>query len=81
MRIHFRFPRFRRDIEDVESGVKYFVTELDLLTEDNFGSFVVTTSDGSRFFASYRGSPTCLFVAVSDIWGVNYFWCYCFVEV
>jgi hypothetical protein len=65
--VHFRFPKLRRDIEDVESGVKYFVTELDLLKEDNFGSFVVTTSDGSRFFASYRGSSSCLFVAVSEL--------------
>eukprot|EP00603_Paraphysomonas_imperforata_P007903 CAMPEP_0114417838 /NCGR_PEP_ID=MMETSP0103-20121206/3177_1 /TAXON_ID=37642 ORGANISM="Paraphysomonas imperforata, Strain PA2" /NCGR_SAMPLE_ID=MMETSP0103 /ASSEMBLY_ACC=CAM_ASM_000201 /LENGTH=1467 /DNA_ID=CAMNT_0001586157 /DNA_START=55 /DNA_END=4455 /DNA_ORIENTATION=- len=65
LRIHFRFPKTRRDIEDVESGVKYFLSELDLLNEDNFGSFVVTTSDGSRFFASYRGSSKRLFVAVS----------------
>ena len=64
--IHFRFPKTRRDIEDVESGVKYFLSELDLLNEDNFGSFVVTTSDGSRFFASYRGSSMRLFVAVSE---------------
>ena len=66
MLIHFRFPHKRRAIEDVESGVKYFVTELELLNEDNFGSFVVTTSDGSRFFASYRGSSSRLFVAVSE---------------
>lgn len=65
MHIHFRFPKARRDIDDVESGVKYFLTELDLLTEDNFGSFVITTSDGSRFFASYRGSSSRLFVSVS----------------
>jgi hypothetical protein len=67
IRIHFRFPKVRRDIEDVESGVKYFVAELDLPCEDNFGSFVVTTSDGSRFFASYRGSSSRLFVAVSKL--------------
>jgi hypothetical protein len=70
--IHFRFPQFRRDIEDVESGVKYFLTELDLPKEDNFGSFVVTTSDGSRFFASYRGSVSRLFVAVSVVVIISY---------
>lgn len=72
IRILFRLPEARREILDVESGVKYFIAELDLLSEDNFGSFVVTTSGGSKYFACFRGSSTRLFVAVSILTVFSY---------
>ena len=73
----FRLPRTRRDIDDIETGVKYFITELTLLKNDNFGSFVITTSASTRYFASYRGSITRLFVAVSICIYICMYICIC----
>lgn len=63
--IEFRVPTFRSRIEDVESAVRYFITGLTGPADGSFGTFVITTSDGSRFYALWRGSPEHLFVAVS----------------
>jgi hypothetical protein len=63
--IEFRVPTFRSRIDDVESAVRYFITGLTGPADGAFGTFVITTSDGSRFYALWRGSPEHLFVAVS----------------
>jgi hypothetical protein len=63
----FRVPAFRDRLDDVESAVKYFGANVDGVGDDIFGSFVITTSDGSRFYATWRGSPKFLFVAVTNI--------------
>jgi hypothetical protein len=66
-RILFRVPANRDRLDDIETAVKYFalnVTPLKKEGNDLFGTFVITTSDGSRFYAIWRGSPTLLLIAV-----------------
>lgn len=64
--IVFRIPAERDRLNDVESAVKYFVSISTAIQQnDSFGSFVITTSDGSRYFAVWRGSSSYILVAVS----------------
>jgi hypothetical protein len=61
----FRVPTRRDRLDDIETAVKYFAVNVSGKGEDMFGSFVLTTSDGSRFYALWRGSPFLLFIAIS----------------
>lgn len=66
--VTWRVPERRARIEDIESGLAIFVNnifELELAAQDVMGSFVITTSDGSRFFAYWRGNENLMFVGVS----------------
>jgi hypothetical protein len=61
----FRIPSQRDRLDDIESAVKYFVSYSVANREDDaFGTFVITTSDGSRYFAVWRASEAYLLVAV-----------------
>lgn len=65
--VRWRVPERRARIEDVESGLGIFINdivELHASTSDMFGTFVITTSDGTRFFAFWRGAGDFIFVAV-----------------
>jgi hypothetical protein len=70
--VSWRIPCKRARIDDVESGLGIFVNDIIALrsshkeSEDIFGSFVITTSDGSRFFAFWRGSSANIFIGVSN---------------
>jgi hypothetical protein len=67
--VTWRVPERRARIEDVESGLAIFINnvfELDLAAQDMMGSFVITTSDGSRFFAYWRGNENLMFIGVSS---------------
>lgn len=73
--IIFRIPAERDRLDDIESAVKYFVSiSTNIRENDSFGSFVITTSDGSRYFAVWRASHSYLLVAVS-IKYFSYFIC------
>jgi hypothetical protein len=62
----WRVPENAPLIDDIEAGVKFFVACIpDADSNDVFGSFVITTSNGSRFFAAWRGSNDQLFISVS----------------
>jgi hypothetical protein len=61
----FRVPNKRDRLDDIETAVKYFASNVEGSGDDMYGSFVITTSDGSRFYALWRGSPFLLFVAVT----------------
>jgi hypothetical protein len=62
----WRVPDSAPLIDDIEAGVKFFVACIPITnSSDVFGSFVITTSNGSRFFAAWRGSNSQLFVSVS----------------
>ena len=63
--ICFRVPNKRDRLDDIETAVKYFASNVEGTGDDMYGSFVITTSDGSRFYALWRGSPFLLFVAIS----------------
>jgi hypothetical protein len=64
-KVLFRVPSQRDRLDDVESAVKYFVSfSVTIGEEDSFGTFVITTSDGSRYFAVWRASEAYLLVAV-----------------
>lgn len=63
-KIIFRVPSKRDRLDDVETAVKFFSVNISGNNEDMYGSFVITTSDGSRFYALWRGSPSLLFIAV-----------------
>ena len=67
-----RIPDARRNIEDIEGGIKTFVADaFDCLfytpKDTAFGFFVLTTSDGSRFYAMWRGCGAQMFVAVTRL--------------
>ena len=70
--IVFRVPARRSRLDDVETAVRYFITGLTAPADGSFGVFVITTSDGSRFYALWRGSPDYLFVAVSIFPLINF---------
>lgn len=62
----FRIPALRDRLDDIESAVKYFVSVLtNVNQDDSFGTFVITASNGSRYFAVWRASQTYLFIGVS----------------
>lgn len=68
MEVTWRVPERRARIEDVESGLGIFINDIIALNSaspDVYGTFVITTSDGSRFFAGWRGSGEYIFVAIS----------------
>jgi hypothetical protein len=75
MEVLWRVPERRARIDDIESGLEIFIHDILVLNNSNssvpssdmdmFGSFVITTSDGSRFFAYWRGSGDNIFVGVS----------------
>jgi hypothetical protein len=63
----WRVPERRARVDDVEAGLGIFINDIITLgtnKKDQFGSFVITTSDGSRFFAYWRGSNEHVFVGV-----------------
>lgn len=60
----FRVPNERDRLNDIETAVKYFSCNISGENEDMYGTFVITTSDGSRFYALWRGSTSLLFIAV-----------------
>jgi hypothetical protein len=63
----FRIPALRDRLDDIESAVKYFVSisTTNIGQDDSFGTFVITTSNGSRYFAVWRASQTYLLIGVS----------------
>ena len=68
LQVLWRVPERRARLDDVEAGLGIFVNDifaLNLSASDMFGSFVITTSDGSRFFAYWRGAGDLIFVGVS----------------
>ena len=73
MEVIWRVPERRARIDDIESGLEIFIHDILMLNSksslnsDMFGSFVITTSDGSRFFAYWRGSKCNIFVGVNFI--------------
>lgn len=69
MEVLWRVPERRARIDDIESGLGIFINDIIALNSsapDMFGTFVITTSDGSRFFAAWRGTGDHIFVAVRD---------------
>lgn len=63
--IIFHIPLKRDRLEDIKTAVKYFSVNINLLdSNDTYGNFVITTSDGSRFYALWKSSASFLFVAV-----------------
>lgn len=68
MEVMWRVPERRARIDDIESGLGIFISDIVALNSafsDMFGTFVITTSDGSRFFTGWRGSTDYIFVGVS----------------
>ena len=63
-KVSFRIPSKRDRLDDVETAIKYFSTNISTDSDDSYGNFVITTSDGSRFYALWRGSTSLLFIAV-----------------
>lgn len=69
-----RIPHERSKMDIIESGLKLFLledVELSLKTEIA-GNFVVTTSDGSRFFAFFRSFDFRMIVSVSQTPSVSF---------
>jgi hypothetical protein len=62
-----RIPNHRVRIDDLEMGVRMTVlgTVKDLSESETFSSFVVSTSDGSRYYCAFRCFKCRVFVAVS----------------
>ena len=54
-------------MDTIESGLELFVTDALSKSEDeeSFGNFVITTSDGTRFFAYFKGFKDKIFVCTS----------------
>ena len=61
-----RVPSNREGIDDIESGLLLFVKDIvDRSISDEWGTFAVTTSVGTRFFVSYRRSKRRFMLTVS----------------
>ena len=72
----FRCPSKSRNLNDIESGINGFSIEIfDRIynsEEEQFGFFIVTTSDSNRYYAIWRGKKDDLFVAVSKFPIIHY---------
>jgi hypothetical protein len=64
-----RMPTNKLKIDIIESGLKIFILETCTKSIDveMGGNFVITTSDGSRYYAVFRSYDARIFVAVSTL--------------
>ena len=63
-----RIPSAMSDVDIVEQGLHIFISDVNdrgSLKKESCGNFVLTSSDGSRFYAFWCGLHTRIFVAVS----------------
>ena len=63
-----RIPSATGDIDIVEQGLHIFISDVNdkgSVRKESCGSFVLTTSDGSRYYAFWCGLESRVFVAVS----------------
>ena len=63
-----RIPSKSSEVDNVEQGLHIFVSDVrdsGSLKKESCGNFVITTSDGSRYYAFWRGLHTRLFIALS----------------
>lgn len=72
----YRCPSRRRNLDDIESGIQGFSLEIfDRINnseEEQFGFFIVTTSDSNRYYAIWRGKKDDIFVAISRFPIIHY---------
>ena len=69
IRIVRRIPSNRARIDTIESGIELFVIDAfnKSIANEAFGNFVVTTSDGTRFFAYWKGYKSQMLVCTSKV--------------
>jgi hypothetical protein len=69
LKVIHHIPQNRPQLENIESGLALFITDIAErgLKEEQYGHFVITSSDGSRYYAFWRGFQNRLFVAVSEL--------------
>ena len=63
-----RIPSATGDVDIVEQGLHIFISDVNdkgSVSKESCGSFVLTTSDGSRYYAFWCGLESRVFVAVS----------------
>lgn len=70
IRIVKRVPQKKLEIDNVESGLMLFLSDVanNTMEEEIYGGFVVTSSDGSRYYCAWRGLKEKIFVAVSQMY-------------
>jgi len=64
-----RIPSHRTHLDTIESGVGLFVIDAVMKASDaeSFGNFVITTSDGTRFFLYWKAFKQQMFLCVSKL--------------
>jgi hypothetical protein len=69
-----RIPHERSKMDIIESGLKIFVLDAanDSVSSEIAGNFVVTSSDGLRYFAFFRAFNNRIFVSVSQISSMSF---------
>jgi hypothetical protein len=67
--IAHRIPSVRNELDNIQAGLFLFITEVaeNSLDEELYGHFVITSSDGAKYHAFWRGLNHKIFVAVSEI--------------
>lgn len=69
MKVVHRIPQERENMNAIESGLEIFMLEAAKKCQNNemFDQFVITTTDGSKYFAHWKGFNNQFFIAVSRI--------------
>jgi hypothetical protein len=68
MAVTVRIPTKRCQLDNIEEGLRIFISDINdngYMEAETCGTFVLTSSDGSRFYAFWSGSKNKMFVAIS----------------